>query len=103
VEEILPSIERKPTGFINIPLYVLAENSDAATDLAEVLGLAIGLNLLFGLDLLIGVSIAVLDAVLLLLIINFGIRKMEAFILSLVFNHQCVLFCRDFFRKAGCN
>lgn len=72
-------------AIVNIPLYVLAEIAIAATDLAEVLGLAIGLNLLFGIPLLMGVSIAVLDALLLLVIINFGIRKMEAFIFSLVF------------------
>ena len=36
-------------GVVNIPLYILAEVAIAATDLAEVLGLAIGLNLLFGL------------------------------------------------------
>src|SRR5258706_6972996 len=72
-------------GIINIPLYILAEIAIAACDLAEVLGLAIGLNLLFGLPLLAGVAIAVLDSVLLLLIINFGIRKMEALIFSLVF------------------
>src|SRR5690606_32891649 len=34
--------------YINISLYVLAEIAIAATDLAEVLGMAIGLQLLFG-------------------------------------------------------
>src|SRR5882672_6808372 len=52
-------------SIVNIPLYILAEIAIAACDLAEVLGLAIGLNLLFGLPLLAGVTIAVLDAVLL--------------------------------------
>ncbi|MFI5171730.1 MAG: Nramp family divalent metal transporter [Chitinophagales bacterium] len=70
---------------INIPLYIFAEIAIAACDLAEVLGLAIGLNLLFGMPLLTGVSIAVLDCLLLLLILNLGIRKMEAFIISMVF------------------
>src|SRR3954453_9489189 len=32
--------------FINLPLYVLAEIAIAATDLAEVLGMAIGIHLL---------------------------------------------------------
>lgn len=71
-------------SFINIPLYILAEIAIAACDLAEVLGLAIGLNLLFGFPLLWGVSIALLDCILLLLIMQLGIRKMEAFIISLV-------------------
>jgi manganese transport protein len=86
-------------GFVNIPLYVLAEIAIAATDLAEVLGLAIGLNLLFGIPLLMGVSIAVLDALLLLAIINFGIRKMEAFIFSLVFIISASFFVEIFFAQ----
>jgi manganese transport protein len=57
------------------------------------------LNLLFGLPLLAGVSIAVLDAVLLLLIINFGIRKMEAFIFSLVFIISASFFVEIFLAK----
>src|SRR6187401_2092710 len=35
-------------AIVNIPLYVLAEIAIAACDLAEVIGMAIGLNLLFG-------------------------------------------------------
>jgi manganese transport protein len=56
----------------------------AACDLAEVLGMAIGINLLFGIPLIEGVMITVLDTFLLLFLINKGIRKMEAFIIALV-------------------
>ena len=69
---------------INIPLYILAEIAIAACDLAEVLGMAIGLQLLFGMPLIWGVSLTVLDTFLLLFLINQGMRKMEAFILALV-------------------
>jgi manganese transport protein len=69
---------------VNFSLYILAEIAIAATDLAEVLGMAIGLQLLFDIPLLWGVTITVLDTFLLLFLINFGIRKMEAFILSLI-------------------
>ncbi|RDC63590.1 Nramp family divalent metal transporter [Adhaeribacter pallidiroseus] len=69
---------------INVPLYILAEIAIAACDLAEVLGMAIGLQLLFGLPLIWGVSLTVLDTFLLLFLINQGMRKMEAFILVLV-------------------
>src|SRR5580765_4061362 len=86
-------------GIVNIPLYILAEIAIAATDLAEVLGLAIGLNLLFGLPLLAGVSIAVLDSLLLLVILHFGVRKMEAFIFSLVFIISASFFVEVFFAK----
>jgi len=70
--------------FINVPLYLLAEIAIAACDLAEVLGMAIGLQLLFGIPLVWGVSLTVLDTFLLLFLINQGMRKMEAFILVLV-------------------
>ncbi len=69
---------------VNISLYILAEIAIAACDLAEVLGMAIGLQLLFGLDLLTGVLITVLDTFVLLFLLNLGIRKLEAFIISLV-------------------
>jgi manganese transport protein len=71
--------------FINLPLYVLAEVAIAACDLAEVLGMAIGLQLLTGIPLLWGVLITVLDTFLLLLLQRLGMRKMEVFIIGLVF------------------
>src|ERR1700741_1686605 len=70
--------------FINFILYLLAEVAIAACDLAEVIGMAIGINLLFGLPLIWGVCITVLDTFLLLFLLNFGIRKLEAFIICLV-------------------
>jgi manganese transport protein len=51
----------------------------AACDLAEVLGMAIGINLLFGIPLIEGVMITVLDTFLLLFLINKGIRKNGGF------------------------
>ncbi len=71
--------------WINLILYVLAEIAIAACDLAEVVGMAIGLQLLFGLPLLAGVAISVLDTFIILFLMSYGIRKIEAFILSLVF------------------
>src|SRR6187549_3840203 len=68
---------------INYILYFLAEIAIAACDLAEVLGMAIGINLLFDIPLIEGVLITVLDTFLLLFLINKGIRKMEAFIIVL--------------------
>lgn len=70
--------------YINFPLYILAEIAIAATDLAEVLGMAIGIQLLTGIPLLWAVLITVLDTFLLLLLQRLGMRKMEAFIIALV-------------------
>jgi len=69
---------------VNLALYILAEIAIAACDLAEVLGMAIGIQLLTGLPLIWGVSITVLDTFLLLYLQKMGMRKMEAFIITLV-------------------
>lgn len=69
---------------VNFFLYILAEIAIAATDLAEVLGMAIGIHLLTGLPLIWGVTITVLDTFLLLFLQQLGMRKMEAFIIGLV-------------------
>jgi manganese transport protein len=69
---------------INFCLYILAELAIAACDLAEILGMAIGINLLTGIPLIWGVSITVLDTFLLMWLQKLGIRKLEAFILGLV-------------------
>jgi manganese transport protein len=75
--------ETYPPG-VNFVLYILAEIAIAATDLAEVLGMAIGIQLLTGLPLAWGVTITVFDTFLLLVLQRYGIRKMEAFIIGLV-------------------
>ncbi|RYY92894.1 MAG: iron/manganese transporter, partial [Chitinophagaceae bacterium] len=69
---------------LNIILYVLAEIAIAATDLAEVLGMAIGIQLLTGMPLLWAVMITLCDTFLLLLLQRLGMRKMEAFIIGLI-------------------
>ncbi len=69
---------------VNISLWILAEIAIAACDLAEVLGMAIGLNLLVGLPILWGVALAILDTFLILYLQKKGMRYMEAFIFSLV-------------------
>lgn len=69
---------------VNFTLWVFAEIAIAATDLAEVLGMAIGLQLLFGLPLIWGVTLTVLDTLLLLILQSYGMRKIEAFIIALV-------------------
>jgi len=69
---------------MNFILWILAEIAIAATDLAEILGMAIGIQLLTGLPLIWGMSVTVLDTFLLLYLQRLGIRKMEAFIIGLI-------------------
>ena len=65
-------------------LWVLCEIAIAACDLAEVLGAAIALRLLFGLPLIAGVLVTALDTLLVLWLSRYGIRLIEAVILSLI-------------------
>ena len=71
--------------WVNFPLFLLAQTAIIACDLAEIIGMAIGLNLLFGLPLIWGISITIFDTILLLFLLNKGMRRMEAFIVSMVF------------------
>src|SRR3954453_1873113 len=64
--------------------WLLAEGAICATDLAEVIGTAIGLNLLFGLPLEIGVIVTALDVFLILYLQTKGFRWIEAFIITLL-------------------
>src|SRR5436853_1199365 len=69
---------------VSWPLWAIAEIAICATDLAEVIGTAIGLNLLFGVPLEIGVIITALDVFLILWMQNLGFRWVEAFIVTLM-------------------
>src|SRR6476660_9375982 len=66
------------------PLWVVSEIAICATDLAEVIGTAIGLNLLFGIPLELGVLITALDVFLILWMQNLGFRYVEALIVTLL-------------------
>jgi manganese transport protein len=71
----------RPVGWV---LWLLAELAIVATDLAEVIGTAIGLNLLFGIPLEIGVIITALDVFLILYLQNKGFRWVEAMVVALI-------------------
>src|SRR6201986_4358145 len=71
--------------FVNFCLYILAQIAIIACDLAEIIGMAIGLKLLFHLPLIWGVSLTLTDTLLMLWLMNKGMRKLEAFIVSLIF------------------
>ena len=65
-------------------LWLLAEIAIIATDIAEVIGTAIGLNLLFGIPLEIGVVITALDVFLILWLQRLGFRWVEALVITLL-------------------
>lgn len=70
--------------FVNYALYALAELAIAACDMAEVLGMAIGVNLLTGLPLSWAVLLTLLDTILLMLIMRGNVRRMESIVLGLI-------------------
>jgi manganese transport protein len=70
--------------WVSWPLWLSAEIAITATDLAEVIGTAIGLNLLFHIPLEIGVIITALDVFLILALQAFGFRWIEAFVVAML-------------------
>lgn len=70
---------------IAIIFWIIAELAIIATDIAEVIGSAISLNLLFNIPLIVGALITVCDVFLLLFIMKFGFRKIEAIVGTLIF------------------
>jgi len=70
--------------WMSVPLWLSAEIAITATDLAEVIGTAIGLSLLFHIPLAIGVCITALDVFLILALQAFGFRWIEAFVVALL-------------------
>lgn len=71
----------KPVAMV---LWLLAEIAIIATDIAEVIGTAIGLNLIFGIPLELGVVITALDVFLILYLQKLGFRWVEALVITLL-------------------
>jgi len=67
-----------------VPLWLMAEVAIVATDLAEVIGTAIGLQLLFGIPLAAGVVITALDVFVVLALQKYGFRRLEIFVVALI-------------------
>ena len=76
--------ERFPQPVVFV-LWLLCELAIIACDLAEVIGSAVGLQLLFGIPLIFGVVLTGLDVLLLLALLKFGLRWIEAIVATLVF------------------
>ena len=72
----------KPVAII---FWIIAELAIIATDIAEVIGSAIALDLIFGIPLIVGALITVFDVFVLLFIMRFGFRKIEAIVGTLIF------------------
>ncbi len=71
-------------AWMSWPLWLFAEIAIIATDIAEVIGTAIGLQLLFGVPLGLGIVITALDVFLILFLQRAGFRYLEAFVIALL-------------------
>ncbi len=82
--DLAQNCARKFPRPVRLIFWLVMEGAIVATDLAEVLGTAIGLELLTGLPLGAGVMLTCLDALLVLAFMRFGFRKLEAFVVALL-------------------
>ena len=81
-KDLAQAIASKVPKTIRYLLWILNELAMMATDLTGVVGTAIALNLLFGLPLLYGILLTILDVLVVLLFLRFGIRRIEFIVLS---------------------
>ncbi len=65
-------------------LFITAMISMMATDLAEIIGVAVALHLLFGIDLVMGAFITVVDVFLILLLNRWSFRAIETVFLAVL-------------------
>jgi manganese transport protein len=69
--------------FWGVVLWVCAQSAIIACDVAEVIGGAIALNLLFHIPLILGAVLTILDAFIVLLLLRWGMRLLEAAVIGL--------------------
>ncbi len=69
--------------FWGVALWLCAQSAIIACDVAEVIGGAIALQLLFHLPLMIGAVLTILDAFVVLLLLRWGMRLLEAAVIGL--------------------
>lgn len=75
--------ERFPR-WVSFGMWIVMEVMAIATDLAEFLGAAIGFNLIFGLPLFVGALLTGVATTLILVLEQYGFRRIEAIITSMV-------------------
>jgi manganese transport protein len=69
---------------LSFSLWIFAELGIIACDLAEVLGSAVALHMLFGVPILVGALLTSFDVLLILMLEQRGMRKLEAFVFVLL-------------------
>lgn len=83
-QDLAQAIAAKVPKSVRYFLWFLNEMAMMATDLTGVIGTAIALRLLFGLPLIYGILLTILDVLIVLLFLRFGIRRIEFIVLSAI-------------------
>lgn len=83
-QDLAQAIAQKVPKPIRYCLWILNEIAMMATDLTGVIGTAIALKLLFGLPLIFGIFLTILDVLIVLLFLRFGIRRIEFIVLAAI-------------------
>lgn len=83
-EDLAQATRNRTSKGGGIALWIITELALMATDIAELIGGVIALHLLFGWSMLVSVLTTVLDVLLLLLLMRFGFRKIEAIVITLI-------------------
>ncbi|CAI2182093.1 11845_t:CDS:2 [Funneliformis geosporum] len=69
---------------ISIILWLFTEIAIIGSDIQEIVGTAIAIKILFGLPLWIGTMLTAMDTFIFMLLQNYGVRKLEAFFMTLI-------------------
>ena len=83
-EDLAQATRNRTSKGGGIALWIITELALMATDIAEVIGGAIALHLLFGWSMIVSVLTTAFDVLLLLLLMRFGFRKIEAIVITLI-------------------
>ena len=82
--DLAQAIAARVSKPVRIVLWLLNELAMMATDLTGVIGTSVALYLLFHLPLIVGVLLTVADVIVVLLFLQFGIRRIEFIVLATI-------------------
>ncbi|EEU30192.1 manganese transport protein MntH [Limosilactobacillus coleohominis 101-4-CHN] len=82
--DLAQAIAARVSKPVRIILWILNELAMMATDLTGVIGTSVALYLLFHLPLIVGVLLTVADVIVVLLFLQFGIRRIEFIVLATI-------------------
>ncbi len=83
-QDLAQAIAVKVPKIVRYSLWLINEVAMMATDMTGVVGTAIALKLLFGLPLIYGILLTILDVLMVLLFLRFGIRRIEFIVLAAI-------------------